>query len=189
MPNLRQGCFRQAVVLICSHDTDHAMGVIINRHISDMAFADLLEQVDIEPEPALQSRPVHFGGPVETRRGIVIHSLDYQATETINIKPDIGLTATKTTLSILNKADSMLHQDERGPAKAILCMGHAGWSAGQLEHELAQNAWINIPATQALVFQQPVKTIWQNALASLGLNPAMLNAAWSEARDPDAPLN
>jgi putative transcriptional regulator len=187
MPNLNEGCFKESVVLICSHDETHAMGVIINKKIADLDFSEVLEQLDLTPGPTADDRPVHFGGPVDTKRGVVLHSSDYVSDETVNVLDGVGLTATRGVLAALNRDDSS--DEEHGPKKAMLFMGHAGWAAGQLEDELSQNAWLNIKATPDLIFKTRTEDIWQTALARLGINTAMFSAEWSTVRDPDTPLN
>ncbi len=188
MPNLREGCFEQAVVLICSHDEEHAMGVIINKEVSDLTFKELLAQLGIEPLGL--EYPVHFGGPVETKRGVVLHSDDYKSEDTVQICPGVGLTATKQILEDLNTI-SMTGSDDPGkkPEQAVLCMGHAGWAPGQLEDELAQNAWLHVLATPDLVFGGQTDKTWDKALAAIGVTSSMFSPEWSDLRDPDQPLN
>ncbi len=189
MPNLRDGCFDHSVVLICSHDDSHAMGLIVNKEISDFSFPELLQQLKIEPYKVAEKRKINFGGPVETKRGIVIHSRDYMSEDTTTVCDGIALTATRKILSDLNGGPGGSGQETSGPAKAILCMGHAGWGPGQLESELIQNAWLNLPATPELIFTAKPRQIWKRALAALGIGPSMFSAAWSDIRDPDMPLN
>lgn len=184
MPSLTDGCFRESVVLMCTHNDDHAMGVVVNKPISNLSFADILEQVGVEPHNPTRDCAVVFGGPVETKRGLVLHTLDYETEETVRVTDQIGLTATKQVLEDLNSGGR-----EILPIHALLCMGHAGWSAGQLEHELMQNAWINAPASRDLVFMEPIEDIWAASFREIGLDPAKLSGVWSHIRDPDAPLN
>lgn len=189
MPNLREGCFRESVVLICSHDANHAMGLILNKTISDLTFADLLRQVDLTPSDALSDRPIFFGGPVDTRRGVVLHSGEYRQADTVEITAGISLTATRDVLQDLNEPEGLWVQGRQAPQKALICAGHAGWAAGQLEHELAQNAWLNMPAEPELVFPEDPDTVWETALSRLGIDASMFSAVWSETREPDGPLN
>ncbi len=188
MPNLRDGCFDHSVVLMVSHDDDHALGLIINRTIADITFADILTQLDITPNANAEERSIYFGGPVETKRGMVLHSADYQSQETTRPCEGVHLTSTMQILTDIND-DALSGKALAGPQKALICMGHAGWSGGQLEDEIAQNAWLNMPADPALVFDTPSNKIWSAALAKLGVQPAMLSAEWADIRDPDMPLN
>ncbi|WP_306252840.1 YqgE/AlgH family protein [Parvularcula sp. IMCC14364] len=185
MPNLKEGCFEQSVVLICSHDESHAMGLIVNKQITDMSFATLLAQLDMEADTLATDRKLHFGGPVETKRGLILHDLSHQSDETVHVTDEIGLTATRQMLEDLN--EGRIGQDANSPA--LLCMGHAGWAPGQLEGELAQNAWLNIPATRDLVFNARPDKTWEHALAGMGVSKSMFSAEWSDTRHPDAPLN
>lgn len=183
MPSLSEGCFRESVVLMCAHSEDHAMGLVINKPISNLTFQDVLKQVGIEPAKTIRDCPVLFGGPVETKRGLVLHSPDYESAETLKITPEVSLTATRQILSDLNE------NSLAAPNSAILCMGHAGWSAGQLEHELMQNAWIHAPADRDLIFDLALERIWPETLARLGVGREMLSGAWADMRDPDGPVN
>lgn len=189
MPNLRDGCFRESVVLVCSHDETHAMGLILNKTISDLSFADLLVQVQIEPSDDIDDKPIHFGGPVDSKRGAVLHTNEYQSPDTIEITTGICLTATREMLADMNEPEGSQMQGRTPPARALICAGHAGWSAGQLEHEIAQNAWLNIPCDPALVFADDPADVWHAALARLGIDSSMFSQAWSEVRSPDTPLN
>jgi len=189
MPNLRDGCFRESVVLICSHDQDHAMGLILNKTISDLTFSDLLQQVKLKPSDDIDERPIHFGGPVDTKRGAVLHTDDYRHEDTIDIVPGVCLTASREILEDLNEPDGRMLAGRNAPSRALICAGHAGWSAGQLEHELAQNAWLNIPGDPELIFADDPDTVWDKALAKFGIDKSMFSQAWSEVRSPDTPLN
>jgi len=182
MPNLSEGCFKESVVLICSHDEDHAMGIILNKTISDLSFGQVLGELGIEAEDEAKIRPVHFGGPVETKRGSVIHSLDYHPQNTMPLTPGIGMTATKDILKLLARNDGI-------PRRALLCLGHAGWMAGQLEHEIAANAWLEGTIGEDLIFDCPREDLWTEALNAIGVDPSMFSTQWSETRDEDAYLN
>ncbi|MGV6801265.1 MAG: YqgE/AlgH family protein [bacterium] len=186
MPNLKEGCFKESVVLICTHDKHHAMGVIINKPISNLNLKDVLEQIGIEPVENMVAPKVLFGGPVETKRGLVLHSLDYNSEQTLEIDGQIGLTATRKILSELNISKD---QASSPPLAAQLLMGHAGWTAGQLEHEIMQNAWLHCPMDLELIFDTPLEDIWPQALAKLGMDRTMFSKMWAEVRDLDTPLN
>ena len=185
MPNLSEGCFKESVVLMCAHTETHAMGLIINKVISDLTLPQILGELKIAMSPMSTNHDVFFGGPVETKSGVVLHSLDYRSRNTILVTPTIGLTATKDILKSLAGNDPQTPP----PNKALFCLGHAGWSPGQLEHELARNAWLECEATEALIFDEPRKNVWDAALHSLGINSWMFSSAWSSTRDKNAPLN
>ncbi|MEE9329303.1 MAG: YqgE/AlgH family protein [Parvularculaceae bacterium] len=190
MPSLGEGCFHKSVILICGHDDHHAMGLIVNKRVTDLTFSEIMAQLDFEVEDddmppfaeAVIDENVHYGGPVEPMRGLVLHTLDQTYEETVNISGEVGLTATKEIVADIARA-------KKAPKNALLCMGHAGWEAGQLEDELVQNAWLTMPADLNLIFTTPIQKCWAAALASIGIDPSMLAADTSNPRDPDAPLN
>lgn len=190
MPNLREGCFAQSVVLICSHDDTHAMGVILNKEIVDVSFGELLLQLEIKPRMEASGRRVYLGGPVDTKRGLVLHTPEYRTPDTVEICTGVCLTATKRVLEDLNGGPAGDDGEKPvPPEKALLCMGHAGWAPGQLESELTQNAWLHMPADPELIFASDTSDAWERALASLGVTQSMFSAEWSDLRDPDTPLN
>lgn len=149
------------------------MGLIINRRTDEITFPDLLDQLDIADGPALSTAEsidevaVHLGGPVETARGFVLHTKDYFVSDsTLNIKNEICLTATIDVLK------AMAHGS--GPDQAILTLGYAGWSPGQLEKEILANGWLNCPADAELVFSEDLDAKYDLALSRLGIDPSFL---------------
>ena len=175
MPSMVDKRFARAVVYICAHSSDGAMGIIINKVASEVSFRDLLVQLDIvqaRNEPHLpkgvnQVR-VHRGGPVETGRGFVLHSSDFfLENATLPIADGVCLTA---TLEILRAI-----ADGRGPDRALLALGYAGWAPGQLEHEIQSNGWLHSQADRALLFDDDVDGKYDRALAKIGVEPAMLS--------------
>ena len=168
MPTIGDPRFDRTVILMCAHGPDGAMGIVLNRHVGDMHFADLLEQLDIKPEHLHQNPPIHFGGPVEMGRGFVIHSRDYGVAEhTIKVTRTIGLTA---TVDIIR---DMAHG--AGPSQVMLALGYAGWAPGQLEQEIQANAWLNCDAEDVLVFDAQIDDKWTLALKSLGIEALSLS--------------
>lgn len=171
MPGMGDPRFERSVVYLCAHSPDGAMGLIINKPAQDIAFSDLLSQLDIAaPEPKREIR-VLFGGPVENGRGFVLHSTDYATNDsTLNVTGDIGMTA---TLDILE--DIALG---RGPKTSVLALGYAGWGPGQLESEIVQNGWLTCDASDGLIFgEDETEGKWIAAIKSLGIDPLMLSAA------------
>ncbi len=176
MPSLRDGPFARSVVYMCAHRDDGAMGLIINQRADEIDFAELLTQLGVVPtEPAIRLPPraeavrVVRGGPVETGRGFVLHSADYGATDsTVKIADDVCLTATIDILrAIANGA---------GPAQAVLALGYAGWSSGQLESEILANGWLTCPADPDIIFGADDASKYDRALAKLGVNVGMLSS-------------
>jgi len=167
MPSMTDPRFSHSVVLMCAHSTDGAMGIVINKYAKDISFPDLLGQLDIaaDDDEAIKL-PVHAGGPVETGRGFVLHTPDYNLDTTLKVHPDISLTA---TLDILKAIAS-----GAGPNQSMVALGYAGWGPGQLEEELAMNGWLTCDADPAMLFQYHGDDAWQKALGLLGIDPTSL---------------
>lgn len=185
MPNMGDPRFEHSVIFVCTHDEDHAMGVIVNKPLADVELSDLLEQLEIEPETTIEETPVFFGGPVQTERGVVLHTLDYVLETTIKLDENIGLTATKDVL-----VDIAGREPNRAPPRRfLLAVGHAGWGAGQLEQEIAMNVWAHCPPDETIIFDGAKISSWKHALAKLGVTGAMLSPEWASPRRDDQPLN
>jgi putative transcriptional regulator len=161
------------------------MGVIVNKRLANVEIFDLLEQLEIEPEETAHDTPVFFGGPVQTERGVVLHTLDYQLEATIQLGPDVGLTATKDVLIDIGGKNPT----RPPPRRYLLAVGHAGWTAGQLEQEIAMNAWLHCDCDEAIIFNGAESACWQRALSKLGVTNAMLSPEWAALRSDDQPLN
>ncbi len=176
MPALRDGPFARSVVYMCAHREDGAMGLIINQRADEIDFAELLTQLGIVPgEPEIRLPPraegvrVVRGGPVETGRGFVLHSADYGATDsTVKIADDVCLTATIDILRAIATGS--------GPAQAVLALGYAGWSSGQLESEILANGWLTCPADPDIIFSADDASKYERALAKLGVHVGMLSS-------------
>ncbi len=174
MPTLREGPFARAVVYLCAHREDGAMGIIVNQGAEAINFPELLVQLEVvKPDESIELPPraaevrVLRGGPVEKGRGFVLHSSDYLANEsTVPIGDGICLTA---TLDILRAIAS-----GKGPEKAVLALGYAGWSSGQLESEILANGWLNCPADASLVFDADNASKYDRALAKIRVSAAGL---------------
>ncbi len=180
MPGMADDRFARAVVYVCAHSQEGAMGIIINRTAPDIAFSDLLTQLGIlkdrnDPDTAkIEEIRVHFGGPVETGRGFVLHSSDYfLENATLPIAENVCLTA---TLDILRAI-----ADGKGPREAILALGYAGWAPTQLEAEIQANGWLHSPADSAILFDDDVDSKYNRALAKIGVDPGMLSSSAGQA--------
>ncbi|MFA7431461.1 MAG: YqgE/AlgH family protein [Rhodospirillaceae bacterium] len=167
MPGMTDPNFARAVVYICAHTAEGAMGLVINRAFAQLSFPDILEQLDIEPSPACDSIRVHFGGPVEAARGFVLHSSEYSQAATLLVNDTVALTATTDVLRAM--------ADGSGPRRSLMALGYAGWSPGQLDEELKQNAWLTVDADEDLLFSNALESKWTAALGRLGIDPAMLS--------------
>ncbi len=175
MPSLRDGPFARSVVYMCAHRDDGAMGIVINQPTEEITFTKLLSQLNIVSESEarrlpskVQGVPVLRGGPVDTGRGFVLHSADYDAgSATVKIDMDVSLTATLDILRAIAAGE--------GPQKAVLALGCAGWAPGQLENEILENAWLVGPVGPELLFSYKFGQKYDRALAGLGVNAAMLS--------------
>ncbi|MEO1251436.1 MAG: YqgE/AlgH family protein [Pseudomonadota bacterium] len=185
MPNMGDPRFERTVILICAHDVDHAMGVIINKRVDDADFEALIRQLDIAPRESANDMHVYFGGPVQTERGLVLHTLDYQTDRTVSLPGGVGLTATRDILNDIAGAAPK----RSAPRRFLLAVGHAGWSGGQLEQEIAMNAWAHCEADLDLIFDGDEHDTWRKALSKLGVTSAMLSQEWAAPRDLETPLN
>jgi putative transcriptional regulator len=175
MPGMADERFARAVIYVCAHSAEGAMGIVLNRPAADLSFPDLLVQLDIVPEMErirLSDRvgnvQVLMGGPVETSRGFVLHSPDFYIDQsTLPIDDEVCLTATIDILRAIARGN--------GPAQAVLALGYAGWSAGQLESEIQANGWLNCPADAELIFNASADTRYEMAMRKIGIDPAMLS--------------
>ncbi|MEL6363786.1 MAG: YqgE/AlgH family protein [Pseudomonadota bacterium] len=180
-PDMGDPRFEQAVIFVCQHDEEGAMGVIVNKPLAELTLSELLEQLDIEERRGVADRPVMFGGPVQTERGVVVHSLDYRLEETLRVTPEIGVTTTREALVDLAGADAA----RAGPKRAMMALGYAGWGPEQLETEISQNAWQICEADEALLFDLDRTRVWRGAFAKLGVSAAMLSDVWSSTAKGD----
>lgn len=169
MPAMRDPRFARSVIYVCVHNAEGAIGLVVNRLVGSIEFSDLIEQLDMQfGETDLAANPpVHFGGPVDTERGFVLHSADYQSEETLGIDKEFGLTATVDIVRTIASGS--------GPKNHLLALGYAGWGPGQLDDEIQENAWLNVDADNALVFDTDLDSKWDRALAKLGVDSALLS--------------
>lgn len=167
MPGMVDPRFARTVIYLCAHNAEGAMGLVVNRLIGSITFPDLLEQLGIESAGAGQNIEVHFGGPVESGRGFVLHSADYEQDGTLRVTDMMSLTA---TIDILRDMAGGM-----GPRHSILALGYAGWGPGQLDAEIQANGWLHVDADEDLVFDKNLDAKWERAIAKLGIHPSMLS--------------
>ena len=175
MPGMSDERFARTVIYLCAHSDEGAMGIVINRAAPKIKFAELLIQLDvIGKDEAIRlpggvgSTQVLKGGPVETGRGFVLHSSDFFIeNSTLAIDERVSLTATLDVLRAI--------ADGSGPASAVLALGYAGWQAGQLEAEIAQNGWLNVPADPSLIFDAALDSKYERAVGHLGIELSRLS--------------
>ena len=176
MPAMNDERFVRAVIYVCAHSTEGAMGIIVNHPASNIKFPDLLVQLEVIPAAERIQLPTRAedvkvlkGGPVETGRGFVLHSADFFIeNSTLPIDEGICLTATLDILKAIARGN--------GPESAILALGYAGWAPGQLEQEIQQNGWLHCAADIELIFGQETDTKYEKALRKIGIDPGMLSS-------------
>src|SRR5262245_35245648 len=172
MPVMTDRRFARSVIYMCAHSAEGAMGLIVNQRAPHIGFHELLQQLKIAPGNGDGIRvrtamDVQVGGPVETGRGFVLHSSDYFAADsTLAIDEGVSLTATIDILKAIAAG--------KGPDKAILALGYAGWRAGQLESEIAANGWLHCPADLDLLFDRNLEQKYERALSKIGIDPSHL---------------
>lgn len=167
MPQMLDERFAKTVIYMCAHTEDGAMGLVVNKVMENIDFPDLLDQLGLSPSPTGDEIKVHFGGPVESGRGFVLHSSDYVQEATMVIDDSIAMTATTDILRDIAEGD--------GPRNSLLALGYAGWGPGQLDTEIQANGWLSVPADDTLVFGTDPKSVWQGALAKMGIDVSMLS--------------
>lgn len=168
MPGMLDPRFQRSVVYICAHNEDGAMGLVINKLFGSITFRDLSEQLELPaPTPAVSRMPVHYGGPVESGRGFVLHTADYVRDGTLVVDDTIALTATIDILRAMG--------EERGPQQSLLLLGYAGWGPGQLDSEIQANGWLNAPCDTGILFDDDLDGKWERAIGLLGVSLSMLS--------------
>jgi putative transcriptional regulator len=176
MPSMSDERFAKAVIYVCAHSTEGAMGIIVNQAVADVDFPDLLVQLNVIPDSDRIELPhraegvkVLKGGPVETGRGFVLHSSDYFIeNSTLPIDEGVCLTATLDILKAIARGE--------GPVSAVLALGYAGWAPGQLEKEIQDNGWLHCSADSELIFGSDIETKYDRALRKIGIGPGMLSS-------------
>jgi putative transcriptional regulator len=167
MPQMQDPRFARSVILMCAHNEEGAMGLVINKLIDQLTMPQLMEQLGIEAAGMRGRTGVHFGGPVESGRGFVLHSADYVEQGTLVVGPSMALTATLDILRAIGRGE--------GPRRSLLALGYAGWGPGQLDSEIQANGWLNVTADEEIVFGPGLAEKWDRALAKLGVHPMTLS--------------
>ena len=169
MPGMADDRFSKAVVFLTQHSSEGAMGIVVNRQVVQPTFGMVLDELDIPKSghDLHDTVPIFEGGPVEQGRGFVVHSLDYRQPNTVEVGRRYGLT---TTLEILRNIAG-----GGPPGRFLLALGYAGWGAGQLEQELAENSWLTCGASDDVLFDVPADKRYAAALATLGVDPRLLS--------------
>ncbi len=175
MPGMVGGSLADTVIYICEHNEQGALGIVINRP-TDLTLGDLLQRIDLELSLEIgvrQSAPVFFGGPVQTDRGFVLHTPIGDYSSSICMGTQVALTTSRDVLQEVAAGS--------GPDQLLVTLGYAGWSAGQIEEEMAGGAWLNVDSNLDILFSTPATERYQAALKQLGIDPIMLTGVAGHA--------
>ncbi|HEY6131633.1 MAG TPA: YqgE/AlgH family protein [Halioglobus sp.] len=167
MPRLSEGIFAQSITYICEHGESGAMGIIINRPL-DLSVREIFEHLQISARHDFSAEPVMAGGPVQMDHGFVLHRYCDKTWEaSLNVTPEITLTTSRDILRSIANDD--------GPQDHLIALGYAGWAAGQLEQELAENSWLTLPGSSDVIFSTPVERRLGAAAAILGIDMNLIS--------------
>ncbi|NHO67635.1 YqgE/AlgH family protein [Aestuariicella hydrocarbonica] len=173
MPSLNESIFSHTITYICDHSEDGAMGLVINQPLG-IDLKDIYLQLECGDEHAHDAQtPILAGGPVQPERGFILHSSDQCWESSLVISDDIVLTASRDIIESIAQ--------NRGPQKYLVTLGYAGWGAGQLEEEIADNAWLTIPADSSIIFDTPIEQRWAAASKSLGIDLDLISGTAGHA--------
>lgn len=173
MPGMPDPRFAETVIYVCAHSDEGTMGLVVNKQFDDIGLEDLLDELEIEVESDCADLPVYFGGPVESGRGFVLHTADYEVEGTLDVAGNIALTSSIDVLHAIAGG--------RGPAKSLLALGYAGWGPGQLETEIQENGWLHVPADEMILFGRENENKWRQAMAKLGVDVSLLSSSTGRA--------
>ena len=172
MPGIGDPRFDRAVIAMCNHDEEGALGIGIGTVVDGLSFHDMLKQLDIAPGDT-RDVPVHLGGPCEPRRGFVLHSLDWGGADTIEVA---GRWAMSGTVDVLRAIAA-----GTGPTRWLPALGYAGWGEGQLDAEMLRHGWFNVEGDDTLLFATPAEGRWTAGFAGAGIDPRLLAATTGTA--------
>ena len=174
LPGIGDERFHRSVILLCAHTPEFAMGIVLNKPMDGIDLHELMQQLNIDMEISLHGVPVLEGGPVATERGFVLHTDDVICEgATMEVDGDICMTATRDILGMVASAGA--------PRQSVFALGYAGWGAGQLEHELAENAWLVCEPDSDLVFGDAYEHKWRHAMTRLGVDLSRLQSGAGNA--------
>lgn len=172
MPSLQNSFFSHTITYICDHSAEGAMGLVINSPM-DVNLGHIFEQLEVPDSNACGHLPVMAGGPVELGRGFVLHSPDKQWESTLEISPSLCLTTSKDIIEAIGHG--------HGPRKFLITLGYAGWGPGQLDAEMADNAWLTVDASPELIFDTPIEQRWHLAARGLGIDLNLISSVAGHA--------
>ncbi len=169
MPGIGDSRFDHAVIAMCAHDAGGALGIGVGTVIPGLGLHAMLRQLDIDSGAAIDA-PVHLGGPVEPRRGFVLHTTDWSGQDTVEVAGTSGtLWSVSGTTDVLRAIAA-----GRGPKRWLVALGYAGWGAGQLDGEMTRHGWFNVPGDLDLLYETPADRRWRRGFAEAGVNARML---------------
>ncbi len=172
LPGIGDPRFERAAIAMCAHDEDGALGIGLGDLVEGLGFHDLLRQFDIDPGVS-EDRPIHLGGPVEPRRGFVLHSPDWGGQDSVDVAGRWALSGTVDVLRAIAEG--------KGPTHWVAALGYAGWSSGQLDEEMTRHGWFAVPATDALLFDLSARQRWTAGYASVGIDASLLSPMSGQA--------
>ena len=174
MPGMSDPRFSHSVIYMCAHSDEGAMGLIVNKPAQGLALSDVFDRLDIPLPEDSATLGLHIGGPVETGRGFVLHTDDYQSRlQSLRVAEGFAMTATQDILEDMAAGN--------GPEQALLMLGYSGWGPGQLESEIGRNGWLTTPANPELVFGMADTRKWHAALEQIGIDPLGLSSSAGRA--------
>tara|TARA_Y100000590_G_scaffold403760_1_gene490716 strand:- start:7035 stop:7601 length:567 start_codon:yes stop_codon:yes gene_type:complete len=165
-PTMPDPRFHKSVIYIVSHKKDGAMGIIINQPIIETKIKNIINIKELKNNSNIDNIPMTFGGPVDTKKGFILHTSEFKDKTTIKIDKNIFLTSNISILKSIIKGN--------GPKKSLFALGYSGWISGQLENELLNDGWLVAPGDSKLIFECDIKNKWNVAIKSLGINPNFL---------------
>lgn len=167
MPSMLDPNFSRGVTFVCQHTADGAMGILVNRR-SELVLSEVLAQMKLRTEiEAVANAPVYIGGPVQPERGFVLHSAGGQWDSSFSISDRLSVTTSRDILAAI--------ADGKGPQRSLVALGYAGWSAGQLDQEMLENAWLTAHSDPALIFDTPCEERWSAAARLVGVDSRLLS--------------
>ncbi|WP_111642089.1 YqgE/AlgH family protein [Marinimicrobium alkaliphilum] len=172
MPGLKDTAFAHTITYICEHGSDGAMGVVVNNALP-IDVGEILEQMELSDQANIAHHPVLAGGPVQTERGFVLHTGEHEFQSTLAVSPRVKVTSSKDVIEAL--AGGV------GPDNFLIALGYAGWEPGQLEQEIANNAWLTLPADPDILFKTPMEQRWALASRQLGVDLNLISSTAGHA--------
>jgi putative transcriptional regulator len=169
LPHMRDEIFDKSAILICSHDKEGAVGIIINRPLESVTFLELMAQFQMKSPKDFSNQPVFFGGPVDVNRGFILHTTNYVPDISLKICEEVALTASLDFFKTFPK------EEQKEPIDILIALGYAGWGPGQLEEEIKKGSWVHVPATKELLFGVKSNKKWEKAIKKLGIQPQYLS--------------